>query len=40
LNSNDGKTRVDLLKRNDGLFEFRAYIERHETSGSREGEPY
>jgi hypothetical protein len=32
--SSDGKARVDVLKRNDGLFEFRAYVERYES------EPY
>jgi hypothetical protein len=39
--SSDGKARVNVLKRNDGLFEFRAYVERYEGDGSPyEGEPY
>jgi hypothetical protein len=35
----DGKTRVDLLERNDGLFEFRAYVERY-LEEPHLGEPY
>ena len=39
LKSDDGKVRVDLLERNDGLFEFRAYVERYE-EGPYAGDPY
>lgn len=38
--SNDGKVRVDLLQRNDGLFEFRAHVERYEDGGPYDGQPY
>jgi hypothetical protein len=40
LKSNDGKTRVDLLERDDGLFEFRTYVECYEIGGPYDGEPY
>jgi len=39
LDSSDRKTRVNVLARNDGLFEFRAYVERYE-EGPFAGEPY
>ena len=39
LDSSDGKTRVTILARNDGLFEFRAYVERYE-EGPFAGDPY
>jgi hypothetical protein len=39
LKSDDGKVRVDVLERNDGLFEFRAYVERYEEEPCA-GDPY
>jgi hypothetical protein len=36
----DRKSRVDFLKRHDGLFEFREYAERVHVDGPHEGEPY
>jgi hypothetical protein len=37
--SADGKVKVDLLKRHDGLYEFRGYVERIE-EGPFEGDLY
>jgi hypothetical protein len=38
--SSDGKVRVNVVERNDGLFQFHPYVERHEASGPNEGDPY
>ena len=38
--SSDGKVRVNVVERNDGLFQFHAYVERHEASGPYEGEHF
>lgn len=40
LESSDKKARVEILKRNDGLFEFRAYVQRHEDAPYQEGGYY
>jgi hypothetical protein len=40
FDTSDGKARVDLLERNDGFFEFRAYAEHYESGGPYEGQPY
>jgi hypothetical protein len=31
LKSSDGKAKVDFLGRNDGFYEYRAYVEKHES---------
>jgi hypothetical protein len=38
--TSDGKARVDVVERNDGLFQFHPYVERYEASGPYEGDPY
>jgi hypothetical protein len=39
LEACDGKARVNILERKDGLYEFRAYVERYEEYPN-EREPY
>lgn len=39
LEAVDGKSRVNILERNDGLFEFRAYIEKSDDGPYSSG-PY
>ena len=39
IEKGDGKSKVNVLERNDGLFEFRAYVEQHDDGPYSSG-PY
>ncbi|WP_409189567.1 hypothetical protein [Bradyrhizobium sp. RDM4] len=40
LETSDKKSRVEILKRNDGLFEFRAYVQRREDAPYEQEDAY
>ena len=40
IHSSDGASKVEFLRRNDGLYEYRGYVERELDSGPDEGRRY